>query len=244
MTLDAIVIGAGPNGLAAAITLARAGRSVRVYEQAPTIGGSTRSEALTLPGYVHDVCATVHSLVLASPFLKTLPLAEFGLELVHPQAPFGHPMDDGSALVVQRSVDATADAMTRHDGVRYRRLLAPFVERADDLMHALLGPLGLRHPLLMARFGLRAIQSAEGVDASNVRERSNARDVRRRGGTQHGSARSILDGGICSRTPCGSTCSRMAGGTWRITTAERRHGRVSPLARRRDTDVVRSAVAG
>ena len=82
MTLDAIVIGAGPNGLSAAITLARAGRAVRVYEQAPTIGGSTRSEALTLPGHVHDVCATVHSLVLASPFLKTLPLAGRDVVLV------------------------------------------------------------------------------------------------------------------------------------------------------------------
>ena len=163
MALDAIVVGAGPNGLAAAITLAQAGRSVRVYESAASVGGGTRSEQLTQPGFVHDVCATVYSLVLASPFLKTLPLTEYGVTFAHPGAPLAHPFDDGTAVVVDRSVQATADALPRADARRYRALLEPFVERADDLMDALLGPLGLRHPILMTRFGMRAIQSVEGL---------------------------------------------------------------------------------
>ncbi|MEO8622243.1 MAG: NAD(P)/FAD-dependent oxidoreductase [bacterium] len=163
MTLDAIVIGAGPNGLAAAITLARAGRSVRIYEAAPTVGGGTRSDALTEPGFVHDVCAAVHSLALASPFLRTLPLAEHGVAFAHPAIPLAHPLDDGTAVVVERSVQATADALPRADARRYQTLLEPFVERADDLMEALLGPLGMRHPILLTRFGLHAIQSAHGL---------------------------------------------------------------------------------
>ena len=168
--LDAIVVGAGPNGLAAAITLARAGRSVRVYEAAPTIGGGTRSAELTKPGFVHDVCSTVHAMMLASPFLKTLPLADFGLELAHPAAPFAHPLDDGTAIVVRRSIDETADALSSTDARSYRSLVKPFVDRADDLMHAILGPLGLRNPLLMARFGRHAIRSAEGFARSRFRD--------------------------------------------------------------------------
>ena len=161
-TLDAIVVGSGPNALAAAIVLARAGRSVRVYEAQPTIGGGTRSLPLTEPGYLHDVCATVHALALESPFLKTLPLADHGLEFVQPDAPFAHPFDDGTAVVVERSVEATADSLAR-DGRAYRGLFAPFVRRHAELMEALLGPIGLRHPLLMAQFGIRAIRSADGL---------------------------------------------------------------------------------
>ena len=163
--LDAVVIGSGPNGLAAAITLARAGRSVRVFEAQATIGGGIRSAALTQPGFVHDVCSAVHALVAASPFLKTLPLADHGLELVHPDAPFAHPLDDGTAVVVERSVEATAESLGSPDGREYRRLLAPFVTNGSDLMEALLGPFGFRHPLLLARFGLSAIRSATGLAA-------------------------------------------------------------------------------
>ena len=173
--LDAIVIGSGPNGLAAAITLARTGRSVRVYEAADTIGGATRSAALTLPGFVHDICSTVHALVPSSPFLRTLPLAEHGLELVHPDAPFAHPLDDGTAVVIERSLEATVESLGARDGARYRALLAPFVSRASDLMDAILGPIGLRHPLLMARFGMRAIQPASALaSASFTEERTRA----------------------------------------------------------------------
>src|SRR5207248_5336174 len=105
---DAVVVGSGPNGLAAAIVLARAGRRVRLIEGAETVGGGCRSEELTLPGFVHDTCSTVHALALASPFLSSLPLAEHGLELVHPDAPLAHPLDDGSAVVMERSVEDTA----------------------------------------------------------------------------------------------------------------------------------------
>jgi phytoene dehydrogenase-like protein len=158
--IDAVVIGSGPNGLAAAITVAQSGRSVRVYEAQPTIGGAMRSAELTQSGCVHDVCSTVFSLVIASPFLKTLPLAQHGLEFAHPDAPFAHPFDDGSAVVVERSVEATADALGAEDGRAYRALVAPFVADADRLMDGLLRPPSLRHPFLMARFGLLAVRSA------------------------------------------------------------------------------------
>ena len=163
VSVDAIVVGAGPNGLSAAVALARAGHSVRVYEAAPAVGGGSSSAALTEPGFIHDVCAAVHALVLASPFLKALPLAQHGLEYVHPGVPFAHPLDDGRAAVGRRGVAETADGFGPRDARAYRELLEPFVDRADDLMDALLGPLGLRHPFLMARFGLHAIRSADSL---------------------------------------------------------------------------------
>lgn len=157
---DAIVVGSGPNGLAAAITLARAGHSVLVVEAAPTIGGGTRTAELTLPGFRHDVCSAVHPFALASPFLKSLPLAEHGLELVHPPAPLAHPLDDGRTAVLERSIDATG-ATLGADASAYHRLMGPFLDRADDLFADLIGPLGVpRHPLLAARFGVRAILPA------------------------------------------------------------------------------------
>lgn len=166
-SLDAIVVGAGPNGLAAAIALAQAGRSVRVYEAEHTVGGAARSAEVTKPGFVHDVAATVHALALLSPFFATLPLHEHGLEFVHPEAPFAHPLDDGTALVVERSVEQTADALMAGDARAYRKLLDPLVKDAQTLMQILLAPpaaLGaLHHPLMMASFGARAIQSAEGL---------------------------------------------------------------------------------
>jgi phytoene dehydrogenase-like protein len=161
--LDAIVIGSGPNGLSAAIALARAGRSVRLYEAAASIGGGMRSDALTEPGCIHDVCATVFSTALVSPFLTTLPLAEHGLEFAHPEAPFAHPLDDGTAVVLERSVDATADALDRNDAPAYRSLMTPIVFNTARLMEALLAPPNLKHPFLMASFGLKAIQSAAGL---------------------------------------------------------------------------------
>ena len=168
--VDAIVIGSGPNGLAAAITLARAGRSVRVYEAQSTLGGGIRSAELTRPGLVHDVASTVHALVVLSPFLKTLPLAKFGLEFAHPGAPFAHPLDDGTAVVAERSLEETASALGTDDGRAYRKLLAPFVEHSSDLMEALLGPLSARHPLTMASFGRHAIRSATGLASRKFRD--------------------------------------------------------------------------
>ena len=162
----AVVVGSGPNGLAAGIALAEAGRSVTVLEGADRLGGGCRSEELTLPGFVHDTCSTVHSLALASPFLSTLPLAEHGLELVHPSAPLAHPLDDGSAVMLERSVDETARGLGA-DAAAYRRLFGPLVLSADELFGQILGPLRLpRHPLVMARFGLGALRSASGLARS------------------------------------------------------------------------------
>jgi len=163
---DAVVVGSGPNGLSAAIVLARAGRQVTVLEGSETIGGGCRSEELTLPDFVHDTCSTVHALALASPFLSSLPLAEHGLELVHPDAPLAHPLDDGSAVLLERSVEETAGRLGA-DGDAYRRLFDPLVSSSDDLMRGVLGPLRPpRHPLLMARFGSSALRSASGLARS------------------------------------------------------------------------------
>src|SRR5437868_962634 len=132
-SVDAIVVGSGPNGLAAAIAIAQAGRSVRVLEAAPTIGGGTRTEALTLPGFRHDVCSAIHPLGVGSPFLRTLPLAEHGLEFVHPEIPLAHPLDDGSAIALHRSVTQTADGLDL-DAAAYRRLVGPLADGWEELV--------------------------------------------------------------------------------------------------------------
>jgi len=169
---DAIVVGSGPNGLAAAVELARQGRSVLVVESAPTLGGGARSVELTLPGFVHDICSAIHPLALASPFLRSLPLAEHGLEWVHPPVPLAHPFDDGTAATLERSVEATADGLGDDAGA-YRRLMAPLVESAEGLFSDLLGPLRPpRHPLALLRFGLRAVRSGWGLSHSWFRGRA------------------------------------------------------------------------
>ncbi|MDX6579977.1 MAG: hypothetical protein QOJ47_1526, partial [Gaiellales bacterium] len=138
--VDAIVVGSGPNGLAAAIAIAQAGRSVRVLEAASTIGGGARTEALTLPGFRHDVCSAIHPLGLGSPFLRTLPLAEHGLEFAHPEIPLAHPLDDGSAVALHRSVERTADGLGL-DAAAYRRLVEPLADRWEELVETFVGPL-------------------------------------------------------------------------------------------------------
>ena len=161
--LDAVVVGSGPNGLAAAITLAREGRSVLVVEAAPTVGGGMRSAELTEPGFVHDVCSAIHPLATGSPCFSALPLAEHGLELVQPDAPLAHPLDDGTAVMLERSVDATASGLGA-DAAAYRKLMAPLVEGGDRLQPFLLGYRPLpRRPLFTARFGLLALRSAVGL---------------------------------------------------------------------------------
>ncbi len=157
---DAVVVGAGPNGLAAAITLARAGRSVMVLEASAGAGGGCRTAELTLPGFRHDVCSAIHPLALASPFLREVPLERHGLELVQAPFPLAHPLDDGSAGVLERSVDGTARWLGQ-DGEAWRRLFGPFAHKGLDLAESLLDPLRLpRHPLLLARFGRLGAQAA------------------------------------------------------------------------------------
>jgi phytoene dehydrogenase-like protein len=160
---DAVIVGSGPNGLAAAITLARTGRKVLVLEAKDSIGGGLRSLELTLPGFVHDMCAAVHPLGLASPFFRSLPLDEFGLEWIHPPAELAHPFDDGTAITVERSIQATGEQLGP-DSIAYTRLMAPLTEQYGQILDEFLGPLRLpRHPLAMARFGLLALNSACGL---------------------------------------------------------------------------------
>jgi phytoene dehydrogenase-like protein len=152
--------------LAAGIELARAGRSVVVLEAHETVGGGTRSAELTLPGFVHDVCSAVHALVAGSAFFRGLPLEELGIELVHPPAPLAHPLDDGTAVLLERSVEETAAGLGE-DAEAWRRLFGPLVDSSDDLLEDVLGSLRRpRHPLLLARFGLHAIRSADGLARS------------------------------------------------------------------------------
>ena len=122
MTSDAIVVGSGPNGLSAAIELARNGLSVTVYEANDTIGGGCRSAALTLPGFIHDLCSAIHPLGAASPFFRGLGLVQEGLEWIEPPVALAHPLDDGTAVLLERSLDATAAGLGA-DGRAYRRLV-------------------------------------------------------------------------------------------------------------------------
>jgi phytoene dehydrogenase-like protein len=159
---DAVVIGSGPNGLAAAVELARAGRSVLVFEAASEPGGGTRTAELTLPEFRHDICSAIHPLALASPFFRTLPLDQHGLRWIEPAIQLAHPFDDGSAALLERSLEATGKSLGP-DADTYIDLMRPFVDHANDLFDAVLGPFRLpRHPLLLGRFGLIGMQSAVG----------------------------------------------------------------------------------
>src|SRR5579884_1352622 len=162
---DAIVVGSGPNGLAAAITIARTGRSVIVFEAKDTIGGGARTKELTLPGFLHDVCSAIHPLAVTSPFLRSLPLASHGLEWIQPDAPLAHPLDDGTAMVLERSVEQTAATLGR-DALAYEKMVNPLVRHWNIIENAFLGPLRispLLHPFVLVPFGLRAIRSASSV---------------------------------------------------------------------------------
>lgn len=157
---DAIIVGSGPNGLAAAITLANAGLSVKIIEAYPTIGGGCRSGEITLPGFTHDICAAVHPLGISSPFFRRIQLDRLGVRWVQPPIPLSHPLDDGTAIAVYRSVSDTAARLGR-DGPAYRRLMEPLVRNYQSILSDYLGPLRVpERPVQFAGFGLLALQPA------------------------------------------------------------------------------------
>lgn len=158
---DAVIIGSGPNGLAAAIHLAQNGLSVLIVEAKETIGGGVRSAELTLPGFTHDICSAIHPLAVASPFFRTLPLEKYGLEFINPPASLAHPLDDGSAAMLRQSIAETVSQFGE-DAVNYQKLVAPFVENWEKVAPDILAPLRIpNHPFLLAGFGLKAFRSAE-----------------------------------------------------------------------------------
>jgi phytoene dehydrogenase-like protein len=158
----AIVVGAGPNGLAAAAALAREGVQVTVLEAQDAIGGGTRTTELTLPGLLHDHCSAMHPMAVGSPFLQSLDLGRHGLEWLWPEVDLAHPLDDGSAGAMMRSVEATAEALGPRDGRRWQRLFGPFAESLDALNEDMMRPLlhMPKHPIRLTKFGLRAAMPA------------------------------------------------------------------------------------
>lgn len=158
---DAVIIGSGPNGLSAAVRLAKEGLKVIVLEAKPTIGGGTRTQELTEPGFLHDVCSAVHPTAAGSPFLNTLNLEQFGLEFIQPEIPYVHPLEDGDAAVAYRSLNKTIEHLG-DDGKAYHKLFNEFVEHWEYLSEDIFGTLRFpKHPLLMARFGWYGLFSAK-----------------------------------------------------------------------------------
>src|SRR5438876_8331147 len=175
MSRNACVIGAGPNGLAAAIVLAQAGLHVDVLEAKPTPGGAARTLELTLPGFLHDFGSAVHPLAAGSPFFSSLPLREHGLEWIHSPAALAHPLDDGTAVVLELDL-GDAKAALGGDGVAWVELMRPFVEKWTEFAQEVLRPILSfpEHPLLMARFGITALLSARTIARRFRSERTRA----------------------------------------------------------------------
>ncbi|HWX22990.1 MAG TPA: NAD(P)/FAD-dependent oxidoreductase [Candidatus Binatia bacterium] len=171
VSYDAVIVGSGPNGLAAAIRLAQERLSVLVVEAQNSVGGGMRSAELTLPGFVHDVCSAIHPLGLGSPFFRQLPLEHYGLKWIQPEFPLAHPLPDGNAALLQRSVSATAEALGK-DRPAYERLMVPLVSHWQTLAAEFLQPLLHlpRHPVQLARFGWHASRSAAGLAKSCFQE--------------------------------------------------------------------------
>ncbi len=170
---DVVVVGAGPNGLAAGVRLAEAGLSVLILEANDSIGGGTRSAELTRPGFVHDLCSAIHPMAAGSPYLRSLELEQYGLEWVHPEIPLAHPLDGGRVAVMYRSIKATAERLGIDEDA-YRRLIAPIANSWDDFADEVLGPIIHlpKRPFLLARFGLHALRSAENLAKKQFRTES------------------------------------------------------------------------
>ncbi len=161
--VDVVVVGAGPNGFAASIALARAGLRTTLLESRSSPGGGARTEELTLPGFLHDVCSAVHPMGLCSPFFRKLQLDRYGLKWIHSAAPLAHIVGPSEVVTLERSIDATAEQLGE-DGAAYKQLFSPFTRQCDALLSDILGPLRFpRNPVLLARFGLQALQSADGL---------------------------------------------------------------------------------
>lgn len=173
-TYDAIIVGSGPNGLAAAITLQRKGLRTLIIEGAATIGGGMRSTELTLPGYLHDVCSAVHPMAMGSPFFASLPLVDYGLRFVAAPYEAAHPMDREDTVFLHRSLEKTAHSLDS-DAAAYKRLIAPVAEGWEKLVPDIMGPLRFpKHPLLMAKFGWNGLRSASSIAKGFRTERAKA----------------------------------------------------------------------
>jgi phytoene dehydrogenase-like protein len=162
--LDAIVVGAGPNGLSAAITLAQAGCSVLLIEGEETVGGAARSAELTLPGFTHDVCSAIYPLTIGSPYLSKLPLETHGLRWIQPPLAMAHPLDNGTAAVLSQELHETLESLDPEDARAWESLLLPLSDAWERFSEAFLGPLNpFKDPFFMAKFGLVGLRSAESL---------------------------------------------------------------------------------
>jgi len=229
--LDAIVVGAGPNGLAAAVTLARAGLAVRVYERAAQPGGGARTQELTLPGFRHDTCSAVHPLAVASPFFRAFGLAE-RIELLTPEVSFAHPLPGGGGGIAYRDLERTAQTLGR-DGRAYRRLFAPLAARSLEVAEFTGSNLiGIpRHPLVTARFGVSALE--QGSPLWNARFSGETAPAMITGVAAHAIVRQPSD---CRRTHTPAAGPSPAGGARRSSTrssrtSSRMAARSSPTTR-------------
>lgn len=168
---DAVIVGAGPNGLSAGIELARQGLSVCVLEAKETIGGGARTAEITEPGFLHDICSAIHPVGVVSPFFKSMELERWGVEWVYPEVALAHPFDDGDAALLYQSLDKTGDTLGE-DKRAYEELMRPFVERAGDFFEETLRPIRFpRHPFLMLRFGLLGLRSSAGLAQARFRQK-------------------------------------------------------------------------
>ncbi len=166
---DAVVVGSGPNGLSAGVELARQGLSVCVLEAKGTIGGGARTEEITEPGFLHDICSAIHPVGVVSPFFKSLGLERWGVEWVYPEVALAHPFDDGDAALLYQSLEKTGDTLGQ-DKRAYEELMRPFVERAGDFFREVLRPIRFpHHPFLMLRFGLAGLRPCTGVAAGRFK---------------------------------------------------------------------------